>query len=70
MSPEALEGRMNLLDTESFKQIDIYALGLIAWEVCNRCSIEGQHMIFSYTAFQHLDSETCRSKKPVKAVVA
>ncbi len=39
MSPEALEGRMNLLDTESFKQIDIFALTLLIWEVSNRCCI-------------------------------
>ena len=45
MSPEALEGRMNLLDTESFKQIDIFALALLIWEVSNRCCIfEGMIM--------------------------
>ena len=37
MSPEALEGRMNLRDIESFKQIDVYALALVVWEVCTRC---------------------------------
>ena len=37
MSPEALEGRMNLTDSEAFKQIDIYALALVIWEVCSRC---------------------------------
>lgn len=40
MSPEALEGRMNLTDSEAFKQVDVYALSLVIWEVCNRCAIE------------------------------
>ena len=39
MAPEALEARINLYDTESFKQIDMYALGLIMWEVMSRCFI-------------------------------
>ena len=39
MSPEALEGAVNLRDCESaLKQVDIYALGLVIWEVANRCS--------------------------------
>ena len=43
MSPEALEGRMNLMDSEAFKQIDIYALALVIWEVCSKCQLnEGQ----------------------------
>ncbi|XP_071943496.1 uncharacterized protein [Antedon mediterranea] len=39
MSPEALEGAVNLRDCESaLKQVDIYALGLVIWEISNRCS--------------------------------
>lgn len=44
MSPEALEGKMNLTDSEAFKQIDVYALSLVIWEVCNRCGIDDESM--------------------------
>nr|BAA82605.1 sALK-5 [Ephydatia fluviatilis] len=37
MAPEALDARVNLQDLESFKQIDIYALALVMWEVAWRC---------------------------------
>uniref|UniRef100_A0A336M2V6 receptor protein serine/threonine kinase n=1 Tax=Culicoides sonorensis TaxID=179676 RepID=A0A336M2V6_CULSO len=38
MAPEILEGAMNLRDCESsLKQIDVYSLGLILWELCVRC---------------------------------
>jgi len=39
MAPEVLEGAVNLRDCEaSLKQIDVYALGLMLWEVASRCS--------------------------------
>ncbi|XP_076309930.1 kinase protein wishful thinking [Tachypleus tridentatus] len=39
MAPEALEGAVNLRDCESsLKQVDMYALGLILWEIATRCS--------------------------------
>ncbi|GIX99538.1 bone morphogenetic protein receptor type-2 [Caerostris extrusa] len=39
MAPEVLEGAVNLRDCESsLKQIDVYALGLILWELATRCS--------------------------------
>lgn len=39
MAPEVLEGAVNLRDCEaSLKQIDIYSLGLIFWELATRCS--------------------------------
>ncbi|GFU11450.1 bone morphogenetic protein receptor type-2 [Trichonephila clavipes] len=38
MAPEILEGAVNLRDCESsLKQTDVYALGLIMWEVSSRC---------------------------------
>lgn len=39
MSPEALEARVNLMNIQSFKQIDIYALALVMWEVMSRCCV-------------------------------
>ena len=39
MAPEVLEGAVNLRDCEaSLKQIDVYALGLVLWEIASRCS--------------------------------
>ncbi len=39
MAPEILEGAVNLRDCESaLKQIDVYALGLVLWEIASRCS--------------------------------
>lgn len=38
MAPEVLEGAVNLRDCETaLKQIDIYSLGLVLWELCTRC---------------------------------
>lgn len=38
MAPEVLEGAVNLRDCESaLKQIDVYSLGLVLWELCTRC---------------------------------
>ena len=37
MAPEVLEGAVNLRDCEtSLKQIDVYALGLVLWEMAIR----------------------------------
>lgn len=37
MAPEILEGAVNLRDCESsLKQIDVYALGLVLWELAMR----------------------------------
>ncbi|XP_059470516.1 bone morphogenetic protein receptor type-2 isoform X2 [Neocloeon triangulifer] len=39
MAPEVLEGAVNLRDCESsLKQIDVYALGLVLWELSTRCA--------------------------------
>ncbi|KAB0803279.1 hypothetical protein PPYR_00249 [Photinus pyralis] len=38
MAPEVLEGAVNLRDCESaLKQIDVYSLGLVLWELGTRC---------------------------------
>ncbi|KAF7284376.1 hypothetical protein GWI33_022163 [Rhynchophorus ferrugineus] len=39
MAPEVLEGAVNLRDCESaLKQIDVYAMGLVLWELGIRCT--------------------------------
>ncbi|CAI9604832.1 unnamed protein product [Staurois parvus] len=42
MAPEVLESRVNLEDLESFKQMDVYSLSLVLWEVASRCDAIGE----------------------------
>ena len=37
LAPEFLAGTANLEYFESYKLADVYALGLVLWEVCRRC---------------------------------
>ncbi|XP_047476184.1 activin receptor type-1-like [Penaeus chinensis] len=41
MSPEVLNESINMTVFESFRKVDIYALGLVLWEVCRRCISNG-----------------------------
>ena len=40
MAPEILDESINMERFESFKQTDIYSLGLVVWEICNRCVLK------------------------------
>ncbi|XP_072530345.1 TGF-beta receptor type-2 isoform X2 [Salminus brasiliensis] len=42
MAPEVLESRINLENTESFKQTDVYAMALVLWELTSRCIAIGE----------------------------
>lgn len=37
MAPEVLDETLNPSSFESYRRVDIYALGLVLWEVCRRC---------------------------------
>jgi bone morphogenetic protein receptor type-2 len=38
MAPEVLEGAVNLRECEAaLKQVDVYALSLVLWELATRC---------------------------------
>lgn len=39
MAPEVLDGTLNEQSFESFKAADIYALGLVYWEMLRRCRL-------------------------------
>lgn len=39
MAPEALDGTLNERSFESFKAADMYALGLLYWEILRRCQL-------------------------------
>ncbi|XP_069332736.1 TGF-beta receptor type-1 isoform X8 [Eulemur rufifrons] len=43
MAPEVLDDSINMKHFESFKRADIYAMGLVFWEIARRCSIGGIH---------------------------
>lgn len=43
MAPEVLEGAINF-NRDAFLRIDMYACGLVMWELLSRCSaVEGTH---------------------------
>lgn len=41
MAPEVLEETINMRHFDSFKCADIYALGLVYWEIARRCNAGG-----------------------------
>ncbi|CAG9855848.1 unnamed protein product [Phyllotreta striolata] len=41
MAPEVLDETMNVEQFDSFKRADVYALGLIFWEIARRCNVGG-----------------------------
>lgn len=41
MAPEVLESRVNLEDLEAFKQMDVYSMALVLWEMASRCHATG-----------------------------
>lgn len=46
MAPEVLDDSINMKHFESFKRADIYAMGLVFWEIARRCSIGGKSLSF------------------------
>lgn len=42
LAPEVLDESINMHHFDSFKRADIYALGLVLWEIARRCSIGGK----------------------------
>uniref|UniRef100_A0A7G3ANA7 receptor protein serine/threonine kinase n=1 Tax=Lutzomyia longipalpis TaxID=7200 RepID=A0A7G3ANA7_LUTLO len=41
MAPEVLEDTINPTQFDAFKRADVYAFGLILWEIARRCSVNG-----------------------------
>jgi hypothetical protein len=40
MAPEVLDGAVTF-SRESYLKIDVYALGLVIWEMISRCTVRG-----------------------------
>ncbi|XP_043930954.1 TGF-beta receptor type-2-like [Protopterus annectens] len=64
MAPEVLESRVNLEDVESFKQIDVYSMALVLWEMASRCEATGgvksYELPFSSKFQEHPSMESIR----------
>lgn len=41
MAPEVLDETINVSQFDSFKRADVYALGLVLWEIARRCNVDG-----------------------------
>lgn len=55
MAPEVLESRVNLEDLESFKQMDVYSMALVLWEMASRCEVVGGRLVLYIVApFPHI----------------
>ena len=37
MSPEELQAAISLNNMDAFKQMDVYSMGLVLWEIISRC---------------------------------
>ena len=53
MSPEVLEGAVNFQRGASMR-IDMYACGLVLWELTTRCSVNGCKCQLLYTCVKIL----------------
>ena len=40
MAPEILDAKINFKNLDSFKQMDVFSLGLVLWEIFCRCQVE------------------------------
>lgn len=67
MAPEVLEGAINF-QRDSFLRIDMYAFGLLLWELATRCTVadgEGRRRLFVACAAQRVDSVPVSLAGPV-----
>nr|XP_018918037.1 PREDICTED: TGF-beta receptor type-1 isoform X1 [Bemisia tabaci] len=57
MAPEVLEDSMNMNHFDSFKRGDVYALGLIFWEIARRCNVGGIYDEYQLPFFDLVPSD-------------
>ncbi|XP_056868311.1 TGF-beta receptor type-1b isoform X2 [Takifugu flavidus] len=57
MAPEVLDDSINMKHFESFKRADIYAMGLVFWEIANRCSMGGIHEDYQLPYYDLVQSD-------------
>ena len=64
MAPEVLEGAINF-QRDSFLRIDMYALGLVLWELASRCTAaDGETHTHTHTHRFICDSWTFSPDQP------
>ena len=52
MSPEELLATVSLNSIETFKQMDVYSMALVLWEVMSQCDVTGT-ITFGYSVWEH-----------------
>ncbi|XP_038157635.1 TGF-beta receptor type-1b [Cyprinodon tularosa] len=57
MAPEVLDDSINMKHFESFKRADIYAMGLVFWEIASRCSVGGIHEDYQLPYYDLVQSD-------------
>lgn len=57
MAPEVLDETINMKHFDSFKCADIYALGLVYWEIARRCSAGGFHEEYQLPYYDLVQSD-------------
>lgn len=57
MAPEVLDESINMNHFESFKRADVYALGLVLWEVARRCSVGGLYEDYQLPYYDMVPSD-------------
>ena len=51
MSPEELLATVSLNSIETFKQMDVYSMALVLWEVMSQCDVTGT-ITFCYSVWE------------------
>lgn len=59
MAPEVLESRVNLEDLEAFKQMDVYSMALVLWEMASRCCAIGGRISSLVTVLETGFASSC-----------
>jgi len=57
MSPEILDESLDVNNFESFKQADVYSLGLVYWEILRRSSCNGDEVEYQLPYFEMVPSD-------------
>ncbi|ODM90637.1 TGF-beta receptor type-1 [Orchesella cincta] len=57
MAPEVLDDSINMNHFDSFKRADVYAMGLVFWELARRCNVGGMHEDYQLPFFDMVPSD-------------
>ncbi|KAK2723963.1 TGF-beta receptor type-1-like isoform X2 [Artemia franciscana] len=57
MAPEVLDESMNMSHFDGFKRADVYAFGLVLWEIARRCNVGGIYEEFQLPFYDLVPSD-------------